>query len=248
MDEIGPILLSETAGSGVMMTIGVGVAANATLVRTFGRGGGYLMIALGWALGVYAGVYVAHDSGAHLNPAVTVGKLMSWLVAGGPGQFAPGIAITGATTAAYLAAELLGAFCGAVLAWSVYREHYDLHPKPVEVLATMATGPAIRSLPRNLLGEAVATFVLVLVLMRLDLTPSQVGPLGVALTVLGIGLGLGGVTGWAINPARDLGARVAHAVLPIRGKGGSNWSYAWVPVVGPLVGGSCGAIAAQLMA
>lgn len=247
MGVVETVFLAEAAGTGAMMTLGVGVGANVTLVRTFGNGGGPVMIALGWALGVYAGVHVAHASGAHLNPAVTLGKLVSMLVADGPGEYAPGVAITAVTTFAYLGGEFLGAIIGACLAWVVYRSHYEVHPNPAEVLGTMTTGPAIRYLGRNLVGEVVATFMLVFVLFQLALTPSQVGPLGVALTVLAIGLGLGGVTGWAINPARDLGGRLAHALLPLPNKTGSDWSYAWVPIIGPLIGGSLGAVAAQLM-
>ena len=245
--QVGQILVSEIAGTGVLMTLGVGVGANVTLARTFGTGGGYLMVALGWALGVFAGVHVAHASGAHLNPAMTLGMLARSFVPGGPGEYAPGITITAVTTVAYVAGELVGAICGVVVAWSVYRAHFDSHPVAHDKLAAMATGPAIRSLGRNAFGEGVATFVLVFVLLQLALTPSELGPLGVALTVLGVGLGLGGVTGWAINPARDLGGRIAHALLPIRGKGSSDWSYAWVPVVGPVVGGVLGGVAAQLM-
>ena len=247
MGDVGQILVSEFVGTAVLMTLGVGVGANVSLTSTFGKGSGYLMVAFGWSLGVFAGVHVAHASGAHLNPAMTLGILARSVVPGGAGEYAPGIAITVATTLAYLAGELAGAICGAMLAWSVYRAHFDKHPVATDKLAAMATGPALRSLGRNAFGEGVATFILVFVLLQLALTPSAIGPLGVALTVLGVGLGLGGVTGWAINPARDLGGRIAHAVLPIRGKGGSDWSYAWVPVVGPIVGGVLGGVGAQLM-
>lgn len=246
--DVARILVSEIAGTAVLMTLGVGVCANMTLSKTFGRGGGYLVVALGWSLGVFAGVVVAQDSGAHLNPAITLGILAQSLTPDGPAEFAPGIAITLATTLAYLVAELLGAFLGAVAAWAVYRQHYDAHPVAADKLGSMATAPAIRSLPTNLFSEGVATFVLVLVLLLLAGTPSQLGPLGMALVVLGVGLGLGGVTGWAINPARDLGGRLAHAALPMRGKGTSDWSYAWVPVVGPCLGGVLGALAAVAVA
>ena len=242
--DVWRILLSEGAGTAVLMTLGVGVCANMTLARTFGRGGGYLVVAVGWSLGVFAGVVVAQESGAHLNPAVTLAILAQSATANGPAEFAPGIEITAASTLAYLVAELLGAFVGAVAAWAVYRQHYDEHTVAADKLGSMATAPAIRSLPTNVFGEGVATFVLVLVLFLLARTPSELGPLGMALVVLGVGLGLGGVTGWAINPARDLGGRLAHAALPIRGKGPSDWSYAWVPVVGPCVGGVLGGLAA----
>jgi glycerol uptake facilitator protein len=131
---------------------------------------------------------------------------------------------------------MTGAFLGAVLAWAAYRKHYDESPEPGAALGTFATGPAIASTVDNLVTEVIGTFVLIYIILRFGDTPSEIGPLAVALLVVAIGASLGGPTGYAINPARDLGPRIAHAILPIRGKGGSNWRYAWVPVVGPLTG------------
>ncbi|TFV51840.1 aquaporin family protein [Blastococcus sp. TF02A-35] len=223
---------SELAGTFVLMLLGVGVVANVSLVKTYGNAGGILTIAFGWGLAVFAGVYVGASSGAHINPAITVG-----LWASGVDEYAPGVPVTWASTAVYVVAQLLGAFAGAVCAWAAYRRHYDdPENEPGAALGTFSTAPAIRSIPDNVLTEVIGTFVLVYVVLRFGDTPTEVGPLAVALLVVGIGVSLGGPTGYAINPARDLGPRVAHAVLPIRGKGSSNWGYAWVPVVGPLVG------------
>ncbi len=139
------------------------------------------------------------------------------------------------STVVYLVAELVGAFIGT-LAWVAYRKHYTEEADPGAILGTFSTGPAIKSYVDNLATEAIGTFVLVYIILRFGDTPTEVGPLAVALLVVGIGASLGGPTGYAINPARDLGPRIAHAILPIRGKGGSDWGYSWVPVVGPLIG------------
>lgn len=229
------VFLSELLGTAVLLALGVGVGANVSLPRTSGTGGSNLTGAIGWSLGVFAGVYVAHRSGAHLNPAVTLG-----LIASGARELAPGVPVTGAMVSAYLTGQLVGAAGGASLAWAAYRQHFDA-ARPdrggPSTIAVFATGPGIRSWRHNLVTEAVATFLLVFVLLQLGATPTELGPLAMALVVLGIGLGMGGPTGWAINPTRDLGARIAHAVLPIAGKSGSDWRYAWVPVVGPTLGG-----------
>ena len=231
--SLSTVFLSEIAGTATLLLLGAGVVANAVLPRTKGLGGGFLMINFGWGLAVFAGVYVAWQSGAHLNPAVTVG-----LWASGSAEYAPGVPVTAASTAVYFAGELLGAFLGAVLAFLAYKKHFDEEADPDTKLAVFSTGPAIRSYGWNLVTEVIGTFVLVAVILLFGNTPSQLGPLAVALLVVGIGASLGGPTGYAINPARDLGPRIAHAVLPIRGKGPSDWAYAWVPVVGPLVGGA----------
>ncbi len=238
------VFWSELAGTAVLLALGVGTSANTTLARTAGRAGGYLMGALGWALGVYAGVFVAHRSGAHLNPAVTLGALV-----GGDSAFAPGVRVGAATTLAYLGGELLGAFLGAGLAWAAYRAHLDLDAPAHDKLAVFATGPGLRSRTQNTVTEALATFLLVFVLRQMGATPSSLGPLATALLVLGIGLAMGGPTAWSINPARDLGARFAHTVLPVRGKGGSDWAYGWcAPVVGPLLGATAAALCVRLAA
>ena len=226
------VFFSEVAGTGMLLLLGCGVVANVILAGTKGFGGGWLLINFGWGLGVFAGVYVAFKSGAHLNPAVTLG-----LLANGLDQYAPGVDVTFGSTLVYLAGEMVGAFLGAVLAWMSYREHFDTTEDPALQLAVFSTGPAIRTYAWNLITEIIATFVLVFVILFFGSTPSGLGPLAVALLVVGIGASLGGPTGYAINPARDLGPRIAHALLPIKGKGNSDWAYSWVPVLGPIIGG-----------
>jgi len=216
----------------MLLLLGCGVVANVALTKSKGAGGGFLLVNFGWGLGVFAGVYVAFQSGAHLNPAVTLG-----LLANGVDEYAPGVDVSVASTLVYLAGEFLGAFLGAVLCWLAYKEHFDPTEEPEAQLGVFSTGPAIRNYAWNVVTEVIGTFVLVFVSLMFGNTPSQLGPLAVALLVVGIGASLGGPTGYAINPARDLGPRVAHAVLPIRGKGSSDWAYSWVPVVGPVIGG-----------
>ena len=239
---MGTIFLHEIAGTAILLLLGVGVVANVVLTKTKGNGGGWLLINFGWGLGVFAGVYVAAATGAHLNPAVTVGLLVS-----GAEEYAPGIAVTLGTTLAYFAAELVGAFLGAALAWLAYRDHYRAETDQGAILATFATGPEIRNPLWNMVTEVIATFVLVFVVLLFGSTPSGLGPLAVALLVVAIGASLGGPTGYAINPARDLGPRLFHAVVPIRHKGSSDWGYAWVPIVGPLVGAVLAGLAAPLL-
>jgi glycerol uptake facilitator protein len=225
------VFFSEVLGTGLLILLGVGVVANVLLTDSKGRGADWLLINFGWGLAVFVGVFAAYRSGAHLNPAVTVG-----LWASGADEYAPGVDITIGSTLVYFAGELVGAFLGAVVAWLAYREHYAVHPDPGEILGTFSTGPAIRALPWNVVTEAIGTFVLVYVILKFGNTPTEIGPLAVAFLVVGIGASLGGPTGYAINPARDLGPRIAHAVLPIRHKGGSDWGYSWVPIVGPIIG------------
>ncbi len=234
------VFVSETVGTAALLLFGCGVVANVILAGTKGFNGGWLLINFGWGLGVFAGVYVAFRSGAHLNPAVTIG-----LLANDAGGYAPGVDITFGSTLVYLAAEFLGAFLGAVLAWAAYRQHFDATDDPSLQLAVFSTGPAIRNYTWNLVTEIIGTFVLVFVVLLFGKTPTEVGPLAVALLVIGIGASLGGPTGYAINPARDLGPRIAHFVLPMVGKGNSDWGYAWVPVVGPLVGAVLAGLAAN---
>jgi glycerol uptake facilitator protein len=216
----------------MLLLLGCGVVANVLLAGSKGFGGGWLLINFGWGLGVFAGVYVAFKSGAHLNPAVTLG-----LLANGVDQYAPGVDVTFGSTVVYICGEMAGAFLGAVLAWLSYREHFDTTEDPALQLAVFSTGPAIRDYTWNLITEIIATFVLVFVILFFGSTPSGLGPLAVSLLVVGIGASLGGPTGYAINPARDLGPRIAHALLPIKGKGNSDWGYSWVPVLGPIIGG-----------
>jgi glycerol uptake facilitator protein len=154
--------------------------------------------------------------------------------------------VNAASTLTYFGAELVGAFLGAVVAWLAHKQHFDAEPEPANKLGVFSTGPAIRSTTWNLITEIIGTFVLVFVILTFGGTPSGLGPLAVALLVVGIGVSLGGPTGYAINPARDLGPRIAHAVLPIKGKGSSDWSYSWIPVVGPLIGGTLAGLAGLL--
>jgi len=239
--NLGAIFLSEVVGTAMLLLLGCGVVATAILVKSKGFGGGWLLINFGWGLAVFAGVSVAYYSGAHLNPAVTLGLLVAGKVAGGFG-----------TAIVYWVGELVGAFVGAVLAWLAFKKHFDEETDPGAILGVFSTGPAIRSYVWNLITEIIGTFVLVFVVLAFGhggdaatKTPAGLAALGalpVAFLVLGIGASLGGPTGYAINPARDLMPRVAHAILPIPNKGGSDWSYAWVPVVGPLIGGLLGGL------
>ena len=233
------IFLYEIAGTAMLTLLGGGVVANAILGKTKGNGGGWLLINFGWGLAVFAGVWTAYKTGAHLNPAVTLG-----LAASG-GEYADGIPVTLGNTFAYLAAEMIGAFVGAVLAWMAYKNHYDQETDPGAILGSFSTGPEIRSYGWNLVTEIIATFVLVFVIIMFGNTPSGLGPLAVALLVVSIGASLGGPTGYAINPARDLGPRLAHAVLPIPHKGGNDWGYSWVPVLGPILGGVLAGLASM---
>lgn len=230
--SLGQALLSELLGTAMLVLLGVGVVANVVLTKTKGFAGGTLMINVGWGLAVMAGVYVGYKSGAHLNPAVTLG-----VVASGATELAPGVAATLASSFLYVVAQLAGAVIGAFFAWLAYKQHFDDEPDPANKLGVFSTGPAIRSYGWNFVTEAIATFVLVFVILTFAKSPAQLGPLPVALLVIGVGASLGGPTGYAINPARDLGPRIAHALLPIKGKGGSDWAYSWVPVLGPLCGG-----------
>ena len=233
------IFLYEIAGTAMLTLLGGGVVANVVLGKTKGNGGGWLLINFGWGLAVFAGVWTAYKTGAHLNPAVTLG-----LAASG-GEYADGIPVTLGNTVAYLLAEMIGAFLGAVLAWMAYKNHYDQETDPGAILGSFSTGPEIRSYGWNLVTEIIATFVLVFVIIMFGNTPSGLGPLAVALLVVSIGASLGGPTGYAINPARDLGPRLAHAVLPIPHKGGNDWGYSWVPVLGPILGGVLAGLASM---
>jgi glycerol uptake facilitator protein len=226
----GTIFVSEVTGTAMLLLLGCGVVATAILKGSKGEGGGWLLINFGWGLAVFMGVYVAFRSGAHLNPAVTLALTIT-------GD------ITFAQSLVYYAAEFIGAFIGAIIAWLAFKDHFDAEEDPGKKLAVFSTGPAIRSYGWNTLTEVIGTFVLIFVILISGGTPSGLGPLFVALVVLGIGASLGGPTGYAINPARDLSPRIAHALLPIKGKGGSDWAYAWVPVVGPMIGGALGALA-----
>jgi glycerol uptake facilitator protein len=226
--------IAELIGTMFLILLGTGVVANTILKGTKGNSGGWMVITTGWALAVFVGVVVAGPySGAHLNPAVTLGLAIA-------GKFAWNKVLL------YIAAQILGAILGAFLMWVVYRDHFNSTSDPDTQLAVFSTGPAIKNAVFNLLSEIVGTFVLIFVLfyftnaeMGDQKTPIGLGSLGalpVAFVVWAIGLSLGGTTGYAINPARDLGPRIAHALLPIRDKGHSNWKYSWIPIVGPFIG------------
>jgi len=236
--NLGVIFLSELVGTAMLVLLGCGVVANVALVRNKGFNGGFLMVNFGWGLAVFAGVVVSYASGAHINPAVTLGLAVNRL-GQGESEFVPGIPIDFLSIITYIGAQLIGAIIGAVVAWLAYKQHFDEEPEPANKLGVFSTGPAIRSYGWNLVTEIVGTFVLVFVILGFTYgrTPAELGALPVALLVVGIGASLGGPTGYAINPARDLGPRIAHAILPIKGKGASDWSYSWVPVVGPIIGG-----------
>lgn len=241
------IFLSEMAGTAMLLLLGCGVVANVALAKTKGNGGGFLMVNFGWGLAVFAGVYVAFASGAHINPAVTLGLLVSGDPFFGGSDVMPEIPATAGNAVLYIVAQLLGAIIGAVLAWLAYKQHFDDEPDPAAKLGVFSTGPAIRSYGWNFVTEAIATFVLVFVVIMFGNSPSGLGPLAVALLVVGIGASLGGPTGYAINPARNLGPRIAHAILPIKGKGSSDWGYSWVPIAGPAVGGIIAGLSAPAM-
>lgn len=225
---------AELMGTMFLILLGNGVVANTILKGTKGNSGGWMVITTGWALAVFVGVVVASPySGAHLNPAVTIALAIA-------GKFSWN------KVALYIVAQIIGAILGAFLVWVVYNDHFNSTADPDTQLAVFSTGPAIKNSMFNLLSEIVGTFVLIFVLFYFtnaelgdQKTPIGLGSLGalpVAFLVWAIGLSLGGTTGYAINPARDFGPRIAHALLPIKQKGSSNWRYAWIPIAGPFIG------------
>jgi glycerol uptake facilitator protein len=232
------MFLGEVIGTGVLILLGDGVVAGVLLNRSKAQNGGWIVITFAWAMAVMAGVLtsVAVTGGvAHLNPAVTVG-----LAAIG--------AVKWADVPTLIAGQFVGAFIGATLVYLAYLVHWSETEDPGLKLAVFCTGPAIRNTVANLITEIIGTMMLLLGILAIGQN-SGASPLGfffVALIVLGIGQSLGGPTGYAINPARDLGPRIIHALLPIPGKGGSDWSYSWIPVVGPLIGGVIGAFIAKV--
>ena len=240
MDNLGIDFVSELVGTALLVLLGTGVVANVALTKSKGFNGGTLMVNIGWGLAVFAGVIVAYASGAHLNPAVTLG-----LVANGATHFGSAstqVDVNFLTVIAFIGAQLLGAIIGACFTWLAYKQHFDEEPEPANKLGVFSTGPAIRSYGWNLITEIIGTFVLVFVVIGFGRQApggglAALGALPVALLVIGIGASLGGPTGYAINPPRDLCPRIAHFFLPIKGKGPSDWSYSWVPVLGPIIGG-----------
>ena len=239
------ILVAEIIGTFLLILLGNGVVANVVLNETKGKDSGWIVITTGWALAVFVGVVVAGPySGAHLNPAVTFGLAFA-------GKLDPSLIPT------YLAGEFIGAMLGAFAVWLTYKDHYAATKDGGAKLATFGTGPAIRKPVSNLITEIIGTFVLVFVVFYItgaeistDGTPIGLGSVGaipVAFLVWVIGISLGGPTGYAINPARDLGPRIMHAILPIPNKGSSDWGYAWIPVVGPIIGAAVAAGIAALI-
>jgi glycerol uptake facilitator protein len=225
---------AEAIGTMLLVLLGDGAVAGVLLNKSKAQNAGWMVVTTGWALGVAMAVYaVGRISGAHINPAVTLGLAVA-------GKF------PWAEVPRYIAAQFIGAFLGAVLVWLAYLPHWAETENKSSKLAVFSTVPAIRRYPANLITEIVGTFVLVLGVLAIaaNSAPAQSGltPLLVGFLVWAIGLSLGAPTGYAINPARDLAPRIAHALLPIPGKGDSDWGYAWIPVVGPAVGGIIGAV------
>ena len=227
--------LAEILGTALLILIGGGVVANDILKKTLGHGGGWMTITTAWGLGVFIGVVVAGPySGAHLNPAVTIGLAVA-------GSF------PWSEVPSYILAEFIGAMVGASLVYAVYKDHFDATDDPTLKRAVFCTSPAIPNTFRNILSEIIGTFVLLICVFYFSSAEiddgsgvkiglGSIGAIPVAFVVWGIGLSLGGTTGYAINPARDLGPRIVHSLLPIKGKIDSNWGYSWIPVVGPIIG------------
>jgi glycerol uptake facilitator len=236
--------VAEIVGTMLLILLGDGVVANAVLQRSKGHASGWIVITTGWALGVALAVYsVGTISGGHLNPAVSIALASI-------GQF------EWAKVPAYIVAQMIGAFLGSVLVWLAYLPHWSVTEDKAAKLGVFCTIPAIRRPPQNVITEIVGTFVLVLGVLAIpsvkNLIPNSgfstgLGPLLVGALVWGIGLSLGGPTGYAINPARDLAPRLAHFILPIPGKGDSDFGYAWVPIVGPIIGGILGALCYKVL-
>ena len=236
----GAIFIWELLGTAVLILLGNGVVANHVLRKNNGHNAGTLFITFGWAFGVFAGASIAAPSGAHLNPAVTLGLAMAGKTPWADVPF-------------YILGQMAGAILGAVLCWAVYKLQFDDHPEPAETLGIFSTAPQIPNKVWNLVTEVIGTFVLVAWILLSPVyatsggTPnfgnSALGYAGVSFVVLVIGISLGGPTGYAINPARDLGPRIAYAfILPIKNKRDGNWGYSWIPVLGPLVGGALAAL------
>lgn len=227
------MIISEVIGTMILVILGDGVVANVVLAKTKGNSGGWIVITAGWGFAVAIAVYVVGwVGGAHLNPAVTIGLAS---VGSFPWALVPW----------YIAAQMVGAFLGAIVVYLAYHDHFAQSDDPDGKLAVFATGPAIRSSVWNLVTEIIGTAMLLIGILGISNAHNNMGALGALVTgflIWAIGLSLGGPTGYAINPARDLGPRIAHAILPIPGKRDSDWSYAWIPVVGPIVGGLLGAL------
>lgn len=232
------LLLSEFTGTTFLLLLGIGVGANTTLKKSFGHGKDWLLISFGWGFAVFVGASVAWRSGAQLNPAVTLALAIEGDISWGRAGL-------------FMVAQVLGAMMGALLAYLVYKKQFDTHDDPANTGGIFYTSASVLAPAWNVVAEAVGTFVLVTWVVQsspfqpgtADSAPqfgnSALGYAAVAFTVVAIGASLGGPTGYAINPARDLGPRIMYSLLPIKGKGSSNWGYSWVPIVGPLVGSAC---------
>ncbi|MGX7031599.1 MIP/aquaporin family protein [Vagococcus zengguangii] len=219
-------VMGEFIGTMILILLGGGVCAACNLNQSKAQNAGWIVIALGWAMAVTIAVFISGFMGpAHLNPAVTIAMAMTG-------------AIEWSQVVPFIIAQLLGAIVGAILVWLAYLPHWDATEDQGAILGTFATGPAIRNLPANMITEAIGTFVLVLALLAFGKNDLQFGNnvFAVGAVILAVGLSLGGPTGYAINPARDLGPRIAHAILPMKNKGDSDWGYALVPIVGPIIG------------
>lgn len=224
--------LAEFIGTALLILFGNGVVANTVLAKSKGNGGGWICISAGWGFGVALAVYaVGHVSGAHINPAVTLNAVVN-------------LGMPLAEGAGYVIAQIIGAMLGSTLVFLMYRDHYNATDDPATKQATFCTAPAIRNTPVNFLTEFIATAAMVFCIAAIAVPANETGPaqapMLVGILIFAIGLSLGGPTGYAINPARDLGPRIMHALLPIKNKGGSGWDYAWLPVVAPLLGGVFG--------
>jgi glycerol uptake facilitator protein len=223
---------AEFFGTAMIIVFGGGVCSNVLLNKTKGHNGGWIVITFGWAVGVFTGVLIAAPiSGAHLNPAVTLALVLA-------NKFSI------SELPLYVAAQLSGAMFGALLVWFAYKNHFDATEDPDLKLAVFCTGPNIRNYFYNVITEAIGTFVLTLAVLYMAVPEIGLGSLNalpVAIVVLGLGLSVGGPTGYAINPARDLGPRIMHMLLPINGKRNSDWKYSWVPILGPFAGASVAA-------
>ena len=234
--------LFELIGTFILILLGDGVVAGCCLNKTKAQGSGWVVITMAWGFAVMCGVFIAGPiSGAHLNPAVSLGLAIA-------GQF------KWAWVLPYAAAQMIGAFCGAVMVYLIYKDHFDATPDPSVKLGVFCTAPAIRNKWTNLLSEIVGTWLLVLCILAFSTkgnTPAvgmgDLGAIPVTMLIMSIGMSLGATTGYAINPARDLAPRLAHFVLPIKEKGSSDWQYSWIPVVGPIVGASLAALCGILM-
>ncbi|MCK2157743.1 MULTISPECIES: MIP/aquaporin family protein [Exiguobacterium] len=228
--------ISELIGTMILILLGDGVVAGVVLKKTKSENSGWIVITFAWGLAVMTAVYIAAASGAHLNPAVTLSLALN-------------SDLPWADVPVYIAAQLIGAFIGAVLVWLHYMKHFEATDDQAAKLGVFATGPAIRHTGSNLVSEIIGTFVLVFGILAFGANSFADGlnPLIVGLLVVVIGLSLGGTTGYAINPARDLGPRIAHAILPIPGKGSSDWGYSWIPVVGPFIGGAIAVFLHQML-